>query len=66
MKFLVRQGIDAERLRLSQGGPYEPYSLDATPSMNSHNSRVEIYILDEYAENFMGSPEERASRFVTP
>ena len=66
MQFLVRQGIDAERLRLSQGGPYEPYSLDANPSLHSHNSRVEIYILDEYAENFMGSPEERANRFVTP
>jgi chemotaxis protein MotB len=66
MKFLVHQGIDAERLRLSQGGAFEPYSLDSTPSLNSHNSRVEIYILDEYAENFMGSPEERANRFVTP
>jgi len=66
MKFLVNQGIDAERLRLSQGGAYEPYSLDSNPSLHSHNSRVEIYILDEYAENFMGSPEERASRFVTP
>jgi len=66
MKFLVNQGINAERLRLSQGGAYEPYSLDSNPSLHSHNSRVEIYILDEYAENFMGSPEERASRFVTP
>ncbi len=66
MKFLVQQGIDAERLRLSQGGPYEPYSLESSPSLQSHNSRVEIYILDEYAENFMGSPEERANRFVTP
>ncbi|MGD0656199.1 MAG: flagellar motor protein MotB [Thermoguttaceae bacterium] len=66
MKFLVRHGIDAERLRLSQGGAYEPYSLETTPSLHSYNSRVEIYILDEYAENFMGSPEERASRFITP
>ena len=33
MKFLVQQGIDAERLRLSQGGPYEPYSLDSNPSL---------------------------------
>ncbi|MGA2059940.1 MAG: flagellar motor protein MotB [Thermoguttaceae bacterium] len=66
MKFLVQHGIDAERLRLSQGGAFEPYSLDSNPSLNSHNSRVEIYILDEYAENFMGSPEERAGRFITP
>jgi chemotaxis protein MotB len=66
MKFLVQQGIDPERLRLSQGGPFEPYSLESSPSLNSHNSRAEIYILDEYAENFMGSPEERANRFATP
>jgi chemotaxis protein MotB len=66
MKFMVQHGIDAERLRLSQGGAFEPYSLDSNPSLNSHNSRVEIYILDEYAENFMGSPEERANRFITP
>jgi chemotaxis protein MotB len=66
MKFLVNHGIDAQRLRLSQGGAYEPYSLDSDPALHSHNSRVEIYILDEYAENFMGSPEERANRFITP
>jgi chemotaxis protein MotB len=66
MNFLVQHGIDAERIRLSQGGAYEPYSLDANPSMHSQNSRVEIYILDEYAESFMGSPEERADRFTAP
>jgi chemotaxis protein MotB len=66
MNFLVRQGIDPERLRLSQGGAYEPYSLQVDPSLQSYNSRVEIYILDEYAEAFKGTPEERADRFVTP
>ena len=66
MNFLVQNGIDPERLRLSQGGAYEPYSLQATPSLQSYNSRVEIYILDEYAENFMGTPEARADRFATP
>jgi chemotaxis protein MotB len=66
MSFLVQHGIDPERLRLSQGGAYEPYSLESDPSSQSYNSRVEIYVLDEYAENFMGTPEERAKRFVTP
>jgi chemotaxis protein MotB len=66
MKYLVQQGINPERLRLSQGGAYEPYSLQVTPTLQSQNSRVEIYILDEYAEHFMGTPEERADRFVTP
>jgi chemotaxis protein MotB len=66
LKFLVEKGINPERFRLSQGGAFEPYSLQSAPSLQSQNSRVEIYILDEYAENFMGTPEERANRFVTP
>lgn len=66
MNFFVQQGIDPKRLRLSQGGPYEPYSLQVAPSLQTYNSRVEIYILDEYAEHYMGTPEERADRFITP
>jgi chemotaxis protein MotB len=66
MNFLVQHGIDPERLRLSQGGAYEPYSLQPDPSLQAYNSRVEIYILNEYAKNLMGTPEERAERLATP
>jgi chemotaxis protein MotB len=66
MNFIVQHGIDPERLRLSQGGAYEPYSLQADPNLQTYNSRVEIYILGEYAQNLMGTPEERAERFATP
>jgi chemotaxis protein MotB len=66
MNFFIKNGIHPERIRLSQGGAYEPYSLQSAPSLQAYNSRVEIYILDEYAEHFMGTPEERAGRFNTP
>jgi chemotaxis protein MotB len=64
-KFLERHGIEPERIRLSQGGPYEPYSLQAGTVQQKYNSRVEVYVLGEYAEDLMGTPEERAKRFIS-
>jgi chemotaxis protein MotB len=66
MKFLERQGIDPARIRLSQGGPFEPYSLGPAEKQRAYNSRVEVYMLSEYAEDLMGTPEERASRLAEP
>ena len=63
MKFLVQQGIEPERIRLSQGGPFEPYSISADPAAQARNSRVEVYMLDELTEDLFGTPEERAARF---
>ena len=31
-----------------------------------YNSRVEVYMLSEYAEDIMGTPEERAARLAEP
>jgi chemotaxis protein MotB len=64
-KFLERHGIEPERIRLSQGGPYEPYSLQAGSVQQKFNSRVEVYVLGEFAEDLMGTPEERAKRFIS-
>ncbi len=66
MKFLVQEGIEPERMRLSQGGAYEPYSLEVDSSQQIYNSRVEVFVLDEYAEDLMGTPEERAKRYANP
>lgn len=66
LEFLVRQGIEPERIRLSQGGAHEPYSLDAGPSQQIYNSRVEVYVLGEFAEDLMGTPDQRAKRFLAP
>jgi chemotaxis protein MotB len=61
--FLEQHGIEPERIRLSQGGAYEPYSLEVDPSKKVCNSRVEVYVLSELAEDLMGTPAERAKRF---
>ncbi len=66
MKFLLQNGIEPERLRLSQGGAYEPYTLQIDPSLQIYNSRVEVFVLDEYARNLMGTSAERNERFSTP
>jgi chemotaxis protein MotB len=66
MRFLVGEGIEPERIRLSQGGAYEPYSLQADPYLQTYNSRVEVYVLNEFAENLMGTQEERDKRYGHP
>jgi chemotaxis protein MotB len=65
-QFLEEHDIDPQRIRLSQGGPYEPYSIQVDSSKQAFNSRVEIYVLDEYSEDLMGTPEERAKLFISP
>jgi len=65
-KFLEDRGIESDRIRLSQGGPHEPYSIRVDPAKQAFNSRIEVYMLNEFAEDSMGTPEERASRFITP
>jgi chemotaxis protein MotB len=64
MNFLEKRGVEPERIRLSQSGPYEPYTLQEGSAKQAYNSRVEVYVLDEYAEDLMGTPEERAKRFI--
>jgi chemotaxis protein MotB len=66
MRFLVQNGIEPERLRLSQGGAYEPYTLQVDPSLKIYNSRVEVFVLDEYARDLMGTSAERNERFKAP
>ncbi len=63
MNYLVEHGIAPERIRLSQGGAYEPFSIESDPSQRMYNSRVEVYVLNELTEDFMGTPEERAKHF---
>ena len=66
MKFLVEQGISADRIRLTQASVFEPHSIRVDPEHQSQNPRVEVYILSELVEDLMGSREERAERFKNP
>lgn len=66
MNFLQQQGIPPERVRLSQAGVFEPYSIRVDPEKQALNARVELYVLAETADELIGTPEERAERLKTP
>jgi hypothetical protein len=66
MKYLEEHEVAAERLRLSQAGTFEPKTLAADDEALAENSRVEIYVLTEMAEDLVGSRKERDARFKTP
>ena len=65
-KFLEQQGIEPERLRLSQAGSFEPLTIRPDKDWETQNSRVELYVLTEAVEDLVGTREERAQRFKTP
>jgi chemotaxis protein MotB len=52
MNYLEAKGIDRERFRLSQAGPYEPQSTPQDPLWRKRNSRVELIMLNEYVDDF--------------
>ncbi len=62
MQFLQAQGIAPERIRLSQAGFFEPYTIRPDPAKQALNNRVEVYVLTETADELMGTREERAER----
>ena len=63
MNFLIEQGIQPERIRLSQAGAFEPYTLGDQPDQVVNNSRIEVFLLNEVAEDAIGTREERDERF---
>jgi chemotaxis protein MotB len=66
LKFLEQQGIAAQHMRLSQAGCSEPYTIGHSPERLVMNSRVEVFLLNEVADDARGTVEEREQRFQTP
>lgn len=66
MKCLDDEGVEPERLRLSQAGPYEPQTIEEDVAKQAQNSRVEVYVLGEFVDDYVGTREERAKRFQSP
>jgi chemotaxis protein MotB len=66
MKYMQTQGVEPERLRLSQGGPFEPLTISLAAENQAQNSRVELYVLSELVDEFMGTRVERAERLRPP
>jgi len=59
MNFLLESGISPDRVRLSQAGPYEPQTLQLEAGLAAQNSRVEVFMLGEFVDDFKGTREER-------
>lgn len=67
LDYLVEKGgLEAQRFRLSVAGGNEPIHAGTDPILGLGNSRVEIFLLDEMAEEFRGTSEERDSQFAIP
>jgi chemotaxis protein MotB len=52
LSYLEQKGVDRERFRLSQAGPYEPQSTTQDPLWRKRNSRVELIMLNEYIDDY--------------
>jgi chemotaxis protein MotB len=58
LKFLEQAGIESERMRLSQGGPYEPQQLGDGLDRLAENARVEVKMLGEFVDDLKGTRRE--------
>ena len=66
MRFLEQAGIDIDRIRLSQAGSYEPHTIREGEKQRAQNSCVDIFVLNELAEDYIGSRDERAAVYRSP
>jgi chemotaxis protein MotB len=63
MQFLLQAGIDPDRFRISDAGPYEPNSIRPDETSQARNERVEVYVLSELVQELVGTRDERAEMF---
>jgi chemotaxis protein MotB len=66
MNFLVSKGVAPDRIRLSQAGPYEPQSLELEADWPALNSRVDVYMLGEFVDDFQGAHDGRTKQAESP
>ncbi len=63
LQYLEEAGVESRRIRLSQAAGFEPYSSKKEADRQAKNSRVEIYMLNEYVNQLIGSDSERDERY---
>ncbi len=62
LKYLEEGGVAPDRMRLSQGGVFEPYTTTVKEEQkHDPNDRVEILMLSEFAQDRIGTKAERAA-----
>ncbi len=53
--FLITMGIDPLRIRVTSAGAYEPVHVGGDPLLLKKNDRVEVFLLDELAQEYQGT-----------
>jgi chemotaxis protein MotB len=66
MNYLLSKGVAPDRMRLSQAGPYEPHTIQLEADWSALNSRVEVYMLGEFVDDFKGTRAQRAQQTESP
>ena len=57
MEYFEQHGIEADRLRLSQSAAFEPLTSRIETALQNENARVEVFLLDEMADERPGTDE---------
>lgn len=63
LHYLVSKGLPVDRMRLSQAASSEPITTQPDPAKLSLNPRVEVFLVNEWADELIGTREERTSRY---
>jgi chemotaxis protein MotB len=66
MTYLQDHGIEPERLRLSQSNAFEPLTRRLETTWQAENSRVEVFLLNEMAEELPGTREAKPPEGAKP
>ncbi|MEM8667604.1 MAG: flagellar motor protein MotB [Planctomycetota bacterium] len=62
--LIEREGLDADRFRISSAGDSEPMSRTGRSSAIARNPRVEVFMLDETVEDLHGTADERKASTI--
>jgi chemotaxis protein MotB len=66
MAYLKQKGIEADRIRISQAGAFEPLTLSLEPDAQARNARADVYMVAEFAGDLQGTQTEREQYFESP
>jgi chemotaxis protein MotB len=62
-EFLIGLGIQSKRIRIAVAADNEPLHSGTDPQLQKENARVEVFMLNELAQELEATPEEREQRF---
>jgi len=63
MEFLKKLGIDPRRIRIAVAADNEPVHIGNDPLLRKENPRVEVFMLNELAEDLEGTAEEKQQQY---